>query len=279
MTEGYVQSQKKSYANQAREYLIPAESLGRTYIIPLGFQPLGIASKATADGDLIAIAAYFEPAVCLAKAWKDEAGLHLLVGWIRGVQYQGESVRLFPDIAMPGGANRCQTVNFGAKDLLVSRNAGRELFFLRSALGEDWELMAKTVLPGEGMVHSALLSLEHYHLTTIESSEDLNEWTRNAYMLEGNEFKLVAPPEPVPAFTYGAGRRSNDPGFYFVTDFRSQEEPGIYRERERVADGCFGNGICFLSDGSALVTRYGQGHSGPFNGVPGALIYIPAGMF
>ncbi|MDO8505515.1 MAG: hypothetical protein Q7S48_02985 [bacterium] len=48
---------------------------------------------------------------------------------------------------------------------------------------------------------------------------------------------------------------------------------------EFVVSGLWGTGICFLSDGSALVSRYGQFHSDPFNSMPGALIYVTASLF
>jgi len=64
-----------------------------------------------------------------------------------------------------------------------------------------------------------------------------------------------------------------------VADYRAHL-PGLFVGNRMVVSNVRGNGVVLLDGGKsgALVTRYGQGHPGPFNGVPGALIYIPASM-
>ena len=74
MTEAYLAAMAKSYANQEGEVTIPADQLDRIVEITLGFQPLGISSRPSSDGvgDDVLVAAYFEPAICLAKVTRDE---------------------------------------------------------------------------------------------------------------------------------------------------------------------------------------------------------------
>ena len=53
MKDDYVEAQKLSYSNQGKIFTLPANILDAIATIPLGFQPLGIASL----GNKIAIAA------------------------------------------------------------------------------------------------------------------------------------------------------------------------------------------------------------------------------
>lgn len=281
MSRGYVGAQNLSYAGQSNEAIIPASDLDGIVEIPLGFQPAGIAAKNLHDGTTkIAVAAYFEPAVMLARVERLPAGLVFKVSWIRGVLKDGESIRLFPDILQPSGANRAQTVSFGQdRTLWVSRNAERS-FFVFSPPAEDdkWRLKRRIDLPpiaGQDMVSSALLVGKR--LFTIEISANLTAWSLRQYLYVNGEFHAVQVAEEIVPWTCGIGKRGTE-GLYFVKDFRA-EMSGIFRNDELVVPDVNGNGICFLADGSALVTRYGQGHKGAFNGVPGAIIYIPAHLF
>lgn len=278
MDESYVKAMAKSYSNQQGEVVFPADYLGGIMKIPLGFQPLGIAS----EGNKIAIAAYFEPAICLAEVSRDDAGLHFRVSWIRGVNHGIQSVRLFPDMLMWGEANRAQTVNFGPNGTLwVSRNGDRTFFILSPPPADNpkgrWTLTGKVALPGEGIVHSALLV--GHRLTTVESSLDAESWFHRDYMayeislLSEREIKIDSNFN----FSYGIGQRDDDR--YFVTDFRCPGPHGIYRWDRIAVPNIYGDGICFLSDGSALVTKYGHASPGAFNGEPGGLIYVPAHLF
>lgn len=83
-------------------------------------------------------------------------------------------------------------------------------------------------------------------------------------------------------YLYGIDRRLEDQICHVVTDFRCPLPAGIYRHDNLsipVVPGVNGTGIAFLTDGSALVSQYGQGASGFFNGQPGALVYVPAKFF
>lgn len=286
MTPAYRAAMAASYANQTGGITVPVASLNEIVEIPLGFQPLGI-SSVRGPKDLIAIAAYFEPAVCLAEVTCDDQGLHFAVSWVRGANHGIQSVRLFPDISQPGGANRAQTVNFGPQgELLVSRNGGREFYVLTHGDGGRRIITGLRILPDGGVartVHSSTLD-SNGMLLTVESAADLTGWALHTYCPDGNGWKASGNPVPLQDWVYGIGRRNRDDSGWLVTDFRASVPRGIYRMAEGgtpelVVPEIWGTGICFLLDGSALVARYGQSHSDPFNGVPGALIYVPAILF
>lgn len=272
MHPNYEEAQKKSYANQTGGITIPANELNGIVEISLGFQPLGISSS----GNKIAIAAYFEPAICLAEISNDENGMHFKVNWIRGVNHGILSVRLFPDMLIWGEANRAQTVNFGPNGTLwITRNADREFFILTpsDSPGGRWTLTNSITLPenhGMAYIHSALLLHGLDTIYSIESSDDGNEWRLGVYsMVDG---KIISGSNDIiEPYTYGIGTID---GLLTISDFRAKEH-GIYRYGKLILPDIYGNGICFLPDGSALVTRYGQASPGCFNGEPGKLIYIP----
>ena len=277
MQEGYEKAMAKSFSNQLGEMLIPAYKLSHIIEITLGFQPLGIASQ----GNKIAIAAYYESAICLAEVNRDKEGLRFRVDWIRGVNHGIQSVRLFPDIPQLSGVNRAQTVNFGPDGTLwVSRNGDREFFILSRPTAESagrWTLTKKFTLPGEGMIHSALIEDGASRLLTIESTMDLEEWGYCVYSMVSND-KVVSIYSQPYFYGLGIGRQGSA---MKITDYRAEMPHGIYTVDgdNPVISDIWGNGICFLPDGSALVTKYGQAAPGPFNGDPGSLIYIPAKFF
>jgi len=274
MNKDYVQAQAQSYANQGNIFTIPAKMLRSIFTIPLGFQPLGIASR----GNRIAIAAYFEPAICLADITSDDTGLHFKLEWIRGVRHGKKSVRLFSNFLIKSEANRAQTVNFETADSLwVSRNGDRTFFKIcRSAEGCGWVLSReKKTLPGQGMMHSALLRNDI--METIESTVSLKTWSHCQYDWPSLNQMTTAECEP---FTYGIAFYDdgiNTP--WVITDYRiATSRKGICYGNRLIVPGIYGNGLCFLPDESMLVTRYGQASGGPFNGEPGALIYVPAAL-
>ena len=269
-----------SYANQEGGVTIPSERLGGPVEIPLGCQPLGI----TALGNRVAIAAYFEPAVCLAEVNRDSAGLHFKVEWIRGVNHGVESIRLFPGLAPGGRENRCQTACFAPDgELWVCRNGDREFFVLSPPIppAKRWTLTRRVKFPASNaelpMVHSAVI-VGGGDVVTIESEDDeFKNWFFRRYEVDGDGLRLVSSLPSWSPWSYGVVWRGCS--FWRVTDFRTEDEPGIYRGDDLVVSGVNGNGICFLSDGSALVTRYGHSAKGAFNGLPGALIWVPAEKF
>lgn len=286
----YSEAMKKSYTSQEGGITIPATEVENIVTIPLGFQPLGIASQYLNGKDRIAIAAYFEPAVCLAEVDRDHRGLHFRVSWIRGADHGVQSIRLFPDVSQPAGANRLQTVNFGPNDTIwITRNSERYFYILSPPIPgtNRWTLTGKVTLPDYckeyHRLESAVIDLAAGKIYTIETTADLEHWHFSPYIVTGGSIKLFSNIEGIKlqSWVYGIGVSPSNEHCWFITDFRSKVEKGIYHGSDHAPaiPNIYGNGICFLSDGSALVTRYGQASPGAFNGEPGALIYIPARLF
>jgi len=242
--------------------------------IPLGFQPLGISIM----GSFIAVAAYFEPAVMLARIEVSCDDLHFSqITWIRGVKYQGEAVRMFPDL-FAGGANRMQNAVFRTPDQLwLTRNGDRRIFIVRRHDDDAWHHSSALLLPGSDehpLLHSVLLGEDPRHVTTTESDGRLEHWTLCSYSLSGPKPGLMSH-EPITPWRYLGARHTNGT-LYSVADVRAGDKRGIFANKRRVLD-VPGNGIALLDGGKsgALVTRYGQAYPGPFNGIPGSLIYVP----
>ena len=120
------------------------------------------------------------------------------------------------------------------------------------------------------MVQSAHLSEDT--ILTIECTLDIKSWYLCVYDLSkpGKRISMIE----ISPFTLGAIYRQKS--LCYITDFRSGEPHGIYRDGNLIIPEIYGNALCFLRDGSMLATRYGQASDGPFSGEPGALIYIPA---
>ncbi len=136
MTPQYQAAMAASFQNAA-EFRIPSHDLAEIFQTPLGFQPCGISRH----GETVMVADYFMPGIMLLNVSKDEQGLLIKVGSIRGVMAGNESVRLWPDIAQPGGANRCQTMGLASDgSIWVNRNAQRRFAVLTppSAEGGKW---------------------------------------------------------------------------------------------------------------------------------------------
>jgi hypothetical protein len=289
MTTEYLAGMHKSYPDQTAILTISPADLDRIIEIPIGFQPVGIAAQNIEGGDQVVIAAYFEPAICVADVRRDETGLHFAVNWIRSVDHGVQIVRLFPDV-FRGDANRLQSVNFGPDGTLwLNRNGDRDFYVLAPPVnpGDRWTLAQRYFLPRTDRVVHSTLRIGGL-LFTVESPTSFEGWALYRYetsfttgvFVEANRWVHYG----LFDWKYGIAQSPGKTDLWTVTDFRIQHykpeiSPGIYRGMDLVVPGVFGNGICFLSDGSALVTRYGQGHPSPFNGVPGALIYIPAGFF
>lgn len=263
-------------------FSIPTEELDKIVTLQIASQPAGIAS----NGDAVAIADYFFPGITLWKTRKSREGLGVEVSHIRGARFPGmrESVRLWEDVARPGGANRSQTVNFGPDGTLwVTRNGERAILVLAPPTNWEklWSASATLFLPevpgsrGNDVLHSALLLQDM--LGTIESSRDLEHWTLNSYQAKDGGILLMNS-APSPQWRYGIASKDNGHTLLTITDLRSHEEPGIYNtEKGVVLSGIHGNGICFLSDGSAIITQYGWA-SKKAMGDPGAIVFVPARM-
>ncbi len=272
---------KKSYQNQAN-VLRFKERGDRVVRKILGFQPLAIVSKR----DLLAVTMHFEPAIMLAKISRDNGLVRLNLKYIRGAMYFGKSVRIFPKILYPSGANRAQTVNFNRRgEIVVTRNADRKFFHLVPLPDEKWQLGATWDLPGKDFVQSALISESQHRIFTIESDAENNWFTRTYridYLKEGIELILSDEKASKP-YLYGIGQRSigksQELRHFYVTDFRFKGRPGIYcDDGELVVPKIRGSGICFTEFGAAIVARYGS-EAPRATGKPGALVYVPSKYF
>lgn len=261
--------QKKSYAGQEISFAFPAK--GGITEVPLGFQPLGI----SAMGPFIAIAAYFEPAVLLAEVTLGQGGVPHFnsIRWIRGTIAHGKRVRMFPNLIKPGDANRMQTVlMYSPTRMGLIRNGDRQIFPITLRADEKWEHESVSSFSfshgGLDMVHSAVLTDQG--LVTIESDEAADHWAVCDY-----RGKTVGK-RAVPPFRYGIAVRHRDGAIVTVSDYRAKEH-GLYFDDKRQVPDLVGNGVVLLDGGKrgALVTRYGQAYPGPFNGIPGALVYVP----
>ena len=192
-----------------------------------------------------------------------------------------QSVRLFPDVLRDSDINRTQTVNFGPNGTLwIPRNGDPERSFFvlppPQNTGDKWSLTDKILLPPDGddmaMIHSALWEHKTNRIFTIKSSADVNEWQSTIYSVADEKTLFYNSSDRIEPFTYGITLTNY--GLLTVTNFRSTKKHGIYLYQNLAVPDVFGNGITSLSDGSVLVSVYGQTCPGPFNGVPGMLLYI-----
>jgi len=278
MDSNYKKAMTKSYSNQENEYFLPDQYLHDVVKIDLGFQPAGIVSDESRSR--IAVCAYFEPAIMLADLVRDDKGLNFKVSWVRGVDYQKKSIRLFPDIQKDCGANRAQTVNFGPNgELWVARSAGRKIFILAPPKeGERWRFDGATSIPSADrnsvFIHSAKLYILANLLTTIESDADLNHWVINNYSVKDRRLEFIERVCETHPHTHGLEIGINS--YLSVTDYLSPVKHGILLNDRMAISGIYGSGLCFIGSGDIIVSKYGQNEPGPFNGEPGQLIYVPS---
>ncbi len=286
MTQGYMGNMAVSLSGQTGEITFPLD-YNKIQTTLIEFQPSGITSE---EPKGVVVGDYFFPAILLLSLKEKTPQLLCFAKeWIRTANFDGHSVRLFPDIAQPSGANRLQSVNWCGERLVISRNAERSLFVLvPTLLGKDnWAIAERTSLPEVqgydlGMLHSVLFGNDS--LMTIESTIDLSKWYLVNYELGGGEICVSGEPKSLPPWMYGVGKKPGDEdGLWFVTAATSNQKKasGIYRwkgsgafpNKPVVSDIC-GNGICFLEDGSALVSKYGYNVS-----ESGSVTYIPSSLF
>lgn len=262
--------------------------------IPLGFQPYGINSRPLSGGsDAVVLADYFAPAVCTFEVRIANGILRLeKVAWIHGAQNGITRCRGgFPDIAQPTGANRCVAVCLDPyEDGSVWVNRGEREFFVLSPVtvgtmtaqeqktGVRWELRRRVLLPQKDefpSVYSATFSGRVLH--TIESNNRLDSYEVAQYEVAGDT--VTARVRESTLARSGGIARTSTGGFLTVTNAEvANREKGIYLGSNLYVPGVSGTGICALSNGGALVSRYGQEAGGPFKGIPGALLYIPPSL-
>jgi len=265
--DAYAAAQQKSYAGQQTTFAFPADD--GIIEVPLGFQPLGISIL----GSTVAIADYFGPSVLLAEVSLLGRALQFSnIRWIRSTIADGKRMRMFPDLYQPGGANRMQAVvMYSPKRLGLVRNGDRQIFDIVFRDDGEWEHVP--VPPERSGGIDAITSVvlvpgASGGFVMLEVNETGTCALRDYRGAELKE-KEIAPNR------YGIAVKK-DGTVATIADFRAKEH-GLFFDDKMQVPGLVGNGVVFLDDGNsgALVTRYGQAYPGPFNGAPGALIYVP----
>lgn len=298
MQGSYERSQALSY-RPGEPLVIPPDKLEGVFQFQFGgSQPFGCTARSVGQGkDEVFVSTYFEPSIMrLVFTRTADGGLVIAVTPIRGVDHGVDSVRIFP--GFPGGPfgreNRGREVSVTPEsDLWVCRS-DRQLFLLKRPETEDgrWRMVRQVSLPdpwnNERWVHSMRVdegTEETGVIDTIEGVAHAAELTRRRYTLNqatGVALENFGGELPATDWVYGwgTGRSGND--MWFVTDARcTRAHHGIYRGTTLVCKdpgdaSLTGTGICFLGDGTGIVSQYGQGFPGPFNGREGRITIIPA---
>jgi len=245
--------------------------------VPIYSQPLGVSYDPVTDQ--LVIADHYQPQVRLGRLRQDSDDIVMDMTFIRGAE---GTTRLFPGMFQgPYGPDfsRAQTAFLG-KDgrLYVTRNGDRKIFVISPPAKEGgrWSLSGEIIFPDDveagTMVHSIFCNHSSGLVRTIESDVRCEKWTSNSYELGVGVLLRCSDSEPTGAFRYGIGDLGEDD--WTITDFRTEERPGVYAGDKLVIPGLCGNGIAFLPSGDAIVTQYGSSIE-----QPGALVFVPAHMF
>lgn len=258
--------------------------------IPLGFHPYGINSKPTGDGgDRVAIADYFGPAVCtLEIRVTDEALQFTNVSFVHGAWYGPLRYRVFPPPVPPMDANRCTIALWSFDDMLWVSRGQRELFVLMPSgetpkttheqkIGTRWDCSKRIPLPSADNFPSLVsASFIDGNLRTIEADSSYDGWETALYEFNGAKLNTIAR-SPIRKWSQGVVQCGKEPGkIITVTNgLEKSRDIGVYMDEQLLVPSVSGTGICALSNGGLLISRYGQEEGGPFKGVTGALLYVP----
>ncbi len=246
--------------------------------MPVGAQFTGV----SAVGPILALAAYNQPAVCLAT-WTISGGLLTLrEEKVSGVIYtrrvRGELVpkrrRMFRDFPYPADANRMSAaVMRSDRELGLIRGTERAIHWIEKGDDGLWHFKKRDVLPASGyeLIHSAVL-LDTDHLWTIEGRRGFAEAALCKY--HRNMCTETTSMEP---HMFGIAVRKSDNAVLTVTDHPFRGDRGIYVNGVLKVPGVIGHGVALLDDGAAgaIVVYYGESNPAPFYGTPGAIIYVP----
>ncbi|MDO8594530.1 MAG: hypothetical protein Q7R93_03375 [bacterium] len=288
----YSKANSYSFTLQALQVQTPVSDDRPTEIV-VGIQPFGITSQPFGNaGDVVVIANYLAPAQhfgtvkvsngTLTRELKRITGAMNGITWCRGG---------FPEADTVAQANRCWTAVLGSPssgELLVGKG-DPEFFRLRSPSGDEkqWKVTGRVELPRtygsypHKFIASATLLSDDRFFTVEHDGEyqcDAVEWEG---VLAGRIKRVME--HPLGKFRYGialARFESTLERLVTITAYHSVESPGIYLGDTRIVPDVFGNGICPLINGGALVTRRGmESPEADSLEAPGALIYIPPAMF
>jgi len=295
----YLEASAQSYGGQLLPLMTVPPDCNMPLRIELGSQPLGCCHVI---GNTFAVIFYFEPCILFFELKSN--GELIEVGAIRGVDCLGQSFRLFPPWAAtrPYNHPRGQTVNLGPKaTMVVSANASRTFYAinppgLMSEEGEPWRFTNAFTLPDHDdgkyrFVHAAHID-GFGNITTVESTGDLIlPWWHCTYSWPGGhrpvKLESAKPQLDNLYYLYGIGKRRGEEVPWFVTDSRCEHQRGLYRGDDLIIPEITGTGVCFLDDGTCIVTEYGCekrhrtgdsiiAHRKSGGGDPGSITIIPA---
>ena len=286
--EAYKKSHLATFAKVPNSFTLPADKLSQIYVKQLHYQPAAIVSRPIKGGDEVLIADYFGPGICRAKVTHNKKGLSFVYEWVSFVKHGTDNVRLFPWHCLPGGANHCETVNFGKGNTIwISRNGERDFFMLSPIKGikksepVKMEITKKITLPPHSDTEFSVQSTLFYDslIVTLENSTRVPEneedwqWRCCFYNLDENSANYINGKDISP-WMYGIAYKAKEyEHIWLGTDHNCIKPHGIYCDNTLVVPDVCGQGLCFLSDGSMLVAGYNV-HAQ----LPGALIYVPADM-
>lgn len=284
----YARASSYSFTLHAKQLSFPVRTDVPTPMT-FGVQPLGITSLPFEDGDMIALANYTAPAQHVGKVTvRDNTltrALTRVAGAMNGITWRRGG---FPDIDNVAQANRCWTAILAPEGRLWVGRGDSEFFVLAPPAGEDkqWRVTDRIVLPRiygnypHTFVASATL-ISNGRLFTVEhDGEYVCEAVEWEVMRDGTIKRVIV--HPLGKFRYGiaVAKVDGNESLITITAFHSTDVPGIYFGTTRIVSDIFGDGICPLSNGGALITRRGmESPEADSLEAPGALIYVPPSMF
>ena len=295
LTPSYLQHQLASYQPGDPIVIGPDELQGIVQIPFGGSQPLGCTARPLGRStDEVFVTTYFEPSVMRLICMRTHDGLTIKVDPIRSVKHDTKSVRIFPDIpGVPfGHENRGRGISVLPNGEVWVNRGDRKLFRLCEVYQDRvWFVVQEVVLPDmrneERYVHSMDVTPtpnRELIIETVEGPAGAVDVICCHYRLDpyGSVTEEENLPLPATDFIYGWGAGKNGNHHWFVTDNRcTTAAHGIYCGNTLVLPdpgdaSLTGTGIAFLGDGTAIITQYGQGFPGPFNGREGRLVIVPA---
>ncbi|MBI1974959.1 MAG: hypothetical protein HYS57_01205 [Parcubacteria group bacterium] len=288
--QAYARVDSYSFTLQAKQLSFSVKPDVPTTAI-FGVQPNGITScrfEEDEDSDVVAIANYNAPAQHVGKV--TVAGgvltrqLARISGAMNGLTFERGGFLGMDEIAK---ANRCWTAILAPEGKHWVGRGDPEFFVLSPPAneGEKWRVVEKITLshkeigkPYRFVASGALLS--DGRLLTVEHDSDYNcEFVIST--ITGSE-AVEQSRRALGQFRYGIALANVDGEEQpvTVTAYHSPEPAGVYVGKTRAVTDIFGDSICPLSNGGALVSRRGmESPEADSLEAPGALIYIPPSLF
>lgn len=272
----YIQAMNLSFPASPNESIfIPVKDNEITSSQKLWFDPLGISSITNMGegNDIVLLTDYSMPGFGIAQVIKEPGQLRLGINWVRTVKNitSGTDVRLFPNLSLWAGKNVIQTANMGPdKNIWISRNGGRRFYLISNHDDKFYLTKCLTVselMEKELLINSAVFTINEA-MKIIVSDQGFKKWHRAEVEVHSyseffqGELKLQGKIQPVTPWNYGLDV-THDGKVWTITDHRIKtvaklkKEYGIYLDGKMICPDVYGNGLCFLSDGSMLISCYG----------------------